>query len=160
QWTPNNVISFTRNPDYYLKDELGIPLPYMDTMDILRIADPSTLRAAFDTGKTHFETFMDGVIGTVRSRHPEAQLLQSKVISYNLGNCIVLHAGIAPTNDQRVRQAVSMAFDRKAFQDAIYAGNGWIGGGILQVNSLDWLLSEDELRKLVPYDPAGAKQLL
>src|SRR5262249_13863746 len=46
QWVPNNVISFTRNPDYYLKDELGIQLPYMDTMDILRIQDRSTLFAA------------------------------------------------------------------------------------------------------------------
>jgi peptide/nickel transport system substrate-binding protein len=159
-WTPNNVISFTRNPDFYLKDELGIPLPYMDSMDILRIPDPSTMQAAFETGKTHFETFQDGIIGTVRGRHPEAQYLQSKVISFNLGNCIVLHAGLAPTTDQRVRQAVSMAFDRKGFQDAIYGGQGWIGGGIVQVNSLDWLLSEDELRKLLPFDPQGAKQLL
>jgi ABC-type transport system substrate-binding protein len=160
EYVPNNVIRFVKNPDFYLKDEFGISLPYMDTMDILRIADMSTKTAAFETGKTLFETFEADVTAQVRGRHPDFQYLKTKVVNANGGQSIVLNSAIAPTNDLRVRQAVSQAFDRKAFQDAIYGADGWIGGTIVHLDDSSWLLPEDELRKTLTYDPAAAKQLL
>src|SRR5207244_1244913 len=73
---------------------------------------------------------------------------------------LVLRADVAPTTDIRVRQAANKAIDRDALIKVL-DNDGWVGSEtMLAATALDQLLPEEEVRKLLPYDPTGARQLL
>jgi peptide/nickel transport system substrate-binding protein len=59
----------------------------------------------------------------------------------------------------RVRQAVSKAIDRQQIIDTVFNGRGWLTPGI-RVPSFDWLLPEEEMKRLFARDLAGARRLL
>ena len=61
-----------------------------------------------------------------------------------------------PFDDKRVRQALSMAIDRKAILDAVYLGAGQPAKNLIPPTVWSW---NDAVQPL-PYDPAAAKKLL
>ncbi|MEK7837559.1 MAG: ABC transporter substrate-binding protein [candidate division NC10 bacterium] len=70
-----------------------------------------------------------------------------------------------PFNDVRVRRAVSLAIDRKAWNDALLFGEGCIDSGPIPCAMTDWKLDAAKMdpakvKTLVGYDPAEAKRLL
>jgi peptide/nickel transport system substrate-binding protein len=71
-----------------------------------------------------------------------------------------MRADIAPTNDIRVRQAVSKAIDRAAIINTVLSGNGRMNLGLVSPNTEADLLAEDEVKRLLARDLAGARQLM
>ena len=61
-----------------------------------------------------------------------------------------------PFDDKRVRQALSMAIDRKAILDAVYLGAGQPAKNLIPPTVWSY---NDKIQPL-PYDPAAAKKLL
>jgi len=74
------------------------------------------------------------------------------------GGFVLLHADQGATKDVRVRQAISKAIDRAGVIQGVYGGAGWISPGLTV--PLDWLLPDDEIKKLLGQDIQGAKQLM
>ncbi len=160
QWVPNNTIKFKRNPDYYRKDEAGNQLPYADSLELLRILDPSTLLAAFRTGKLLHYTPTKGEADQLMKENPKYQRLLLKYSGAVTGNAVVLATDRPPMNDIRVRRAVNMAINRKEWKDVIDNGEGWKAGMMLTASNEDQLLPDEEIDKLLVFDPAGARRLL
>lgn len=59
--------------------------------------------------------------------------------------------------DQRVRQALNYAIDRKSIAKAVY---GSAGSALMQPNTTGWDAYDKSLEDAYPYDPAKAKSLL
>lgn len=52
RYVPAQFIEFQRNPDYWMKDDAGHPLPYLETQTVLIVPNQDTLYLKFLSGQT------------------------------------------------------------------------------------------------------------
>ncbi len=134
--------------------------PYTDEVRQLIIPDDSAAEAAFqtkqldvlgDVGNGWNLSYEDGErikrenpgAGVAQSMHPKPLLLYMMVER-------------PPLSDIRVRKAVSLALDRDEFIKTFTGGNG----GWALCGAITGLFSQDEIKRMLHYDPAQAKQLV
>jgi len=147
-------LSFKKNPDYYDK-----PYPYFDDVKCLIVTDQAKRVADF-SGKAVDLTwlFLPDERDQLKKNRPDAKFDEQQGIS----GYIYLRTDKAPFNDKRVRQAMSMAINRKAIREALSKGEGvedqavfvGLAGIARQVKDLG------PAAKYWDYNPAEAKKLL
>lgn len=86
------------------------------------------------------------------------KLVNYKQPSLNYGT-LGLNASVKPYDDKRVRQAFWVGVDRQQFIDKIEQGEA-TPQGVLSNGLSFWVLSQDEIKPYISYDPQKAKQLL
>ncbi len=149
--------SYVRNPDYWDVDENGNQLPYLDAIDTLVINDTQQVIAAFKAGEIDIMTnamspeLRDQLMGDF----PDA--FYGEWIDAGMGQ-IGINMEREPFNDLRVRQAISLAIDRDTMGETI-RGGGTVPSNVAPALA-DYVLSEDERREYLYYDPERAKELL
>jgi peptide/nickel transport system substrate-binding protein len=153
KWDKGSLVSLVRNPDYYEKG-----LPYVDRLQLFRIPDPATLLSSIrgkqlDVGSVGLSSAdIDGLV----KANPQMQVIkQPGFFRFE----VQLRSDRPPFDDLRVRQAISKAIDRTEIVNTVLGGGADIGTG-LNVPSADWLLPDAEVKKLLTYDPDGARALL
>jgi peptide/nickel transport system substrate-binding protein len=154
-------IAFERNPDYYVKG-----LPYLDGVVIEITPDASARLSLLRAGKVdmgHMWGFLSAEEArSVKKTNPE----MVSIPTTNLASAIIyMRTDQKPFNDVRVRRAISLAIDRKAWSDSILDGEGCIDSGPVPCALVDWKLPAAKMdpakaKYLVGYDPAEAKRLL
>lgn len=144
-WTKGAAITFDRAEKYwgekpklaevvfqYIPDfTAGVNAALDGSVDVLTAVDPNLVSQLKDTG--------DFTITT-------GQTTDKATLAFNNAK--------APLNDKRVREALRLAIDHKALVEAVGAGQTLYG----PIPELD--PGYEDLSKLVPYDPAKAKELL
>jgi ABC-type transport system substrate-binding protein len=112
-----------RNPNYYMKDEIGQQLPYLDGVRFITVPDGSTRLAMLRTGKS--EASMN-ILNTARDVQ---QLLKSNpdtVIMATVGTCGGFTASMNMENpvfsDANLRRAMTLGHDNKGMGEVIYGG--------------------------------------
>lgn len=151
EWDRNVRTVYEANPDYF---EEGIP--YVDGVVMQVVPDQGARTAAFRAGETQIITAVNPQeTQSLLAAVPDARLLQ-----YVGTAPIMMYVNMErePFNDIRVRQAMSMAVDREGMGEALY-GSGRFTGPV-NAHILDYVLDQEELAELQPYDPDAAKQLL
>ena len=147
---PDQYTKLVKNPNYW-----GVE-PYLDEVIYYIITDEAQAMNALTTGEVDVVLTVSGnYIQQVRensalvlSQAPESRL---SYLGFNLSN--------DKLSDKRVRDAISMAIDRKQIADGVYA-NGDGAASYLPVPITSWGYDQS-LEALVPaYDPEGAKALL
>ena len=110
------ITRFKKNPDYFMK-----PYPYLDEIHMLGNADFAKRYADFAAKNNHV-TYWHAADerDQLRQARPDAKLFQHQYAGYN----VVMRTDQAPFKDERVRQALSMAIDRKALREATSKGEG------------------------------------
>ncbi len=154
-------IAFERNPDYHVKG-----LPHLDGVVIEITPDASARLSLLRAGKVemgHMWGFMSAEEAkSVKQSNPE----MVSTPTTNLASAhIYFRTDQPPFNDVRVRRAVSLAIDRKAWSDTILDGEGCIDAGPVPCALADWKLPASKMdpakaKYLVGYDPQEAKRLL
>jgi peptide/nickel transport system substrate-binding protein len=154
-------IVFERNPDYHVKG-----LPYLDGVVIEITPDASARLSLLRSGKvemSHMWGYMSAdEAQSVMKTNPE--LVSAPVT--NLASAIIyFRTDQPPFNDVRVRRAVSLAIDRKAWNASLLEGEGCIDAGPVPCALAEWKLPAAKMdpakaKYLVGYDPAEAKRLL
>jgi peptide/nickel transport system substrate-binding protein len=148
-------VVFERNPDYFMKG-----LPYLDGAVIEITPDAAARVAVLRAGKVELPHIWGWLspdeAKSVQKTSPELVLTPHQVVGQGF---IYMRTDQAPFNDIRVRRAVSLAIDRKAWNDALLFGEGCVDAGPVPCALKDWKL-ETGSKYLVGYDPAEAKRLL
>jgi peptide/nickel transport system substrate-binding protein len=99
---------------------------------------------------------------SLQKTNPEMVVTPTPVIGQGY---IYMRTDQAPFNDVRVRRALSLAIDRKGWNDALLHGEGCIDSGPVPCAMKDWKLDAAKLdparaKYLIGHDPAEAKKLL
>jgi ABC-type transport system substrate-binding protein len=154
-------IVFERNPNYYAKG-----LPYLDAVVIEITPDASARLSLLRAGKVemgHMWGYLSAEEAkSLKKTNPE--MISNPVT--NLASAIIyFRTDQPPFNDVRVRRAVSLAIDRKAWSDSILDGEGCIDAGPVPCALVDWKVPAAKMdpakaKYLVGYDPVEAKRLL
>ncbi len=145
-------------PEYHIKGR-----PYLDGVKTFVIPDLNTAVNAYIAGQVLLhesttESQAEQARQRVGSRGVIARLTQMSLLT------VEMNAGRKPWGDPRVRQAVSMAIDRKAAIQVMTDGAGEVSG--MMPPGGQWALPAEELRKLPGYAPdkdaerAQARKLL
>lgn len=152
EWKPNETSILVRNPDYFLP---GLPFP--DELEFLRIADESTRKAAWRTGQVHdLGNINSRTADELKSEKPDAIIVKGRRW---LLDRMDVSARTPPTDNIKVRQAITKGINRQEIIDTSNFGDAWLGAGIT-VPGPDWLLPDAEVKSLLAYDPEGARNLL
>ncbi|HTE87146.1 MAG TPA: ABC transporter substrate-binding protein, partial [Dehalococcoidia bacterium] len=148
-----------RNPDSWLPSG-----SYLDGIKLVLKVDDSTMSAAFATGDVdilirHDRKQADPIL----KANPKA-LTQNAPADQVYG--VTFNQTKPPFSDLRVRQAVHLAIDRQAADQATNFGEGVICGPLVVVGKTGWHIPVDEMLKLPGYrqpkaqDVTEAKRLL
>jgi peptide/nickel transport system substrate-binding protein len=162
-YRPNVGLSYVRNPNYFIQG-----LPHIDRIEATVDEDNASRMAAFLSGKYDLGWEFPSTINrvdwvqikdTLKQKRPKLQTMEfpSPVMSH-----ISMRTDQKPFNDVRVRQAMSMAIDRKAIIEAVFEGVGAMNPAVPAALK-EWSIPFDKLgegAKYYKYDPAEAKKLL
>ncbi len=158
RYEPNVRALFTRNPEYFRKDQ-----PHVDGVEWLIIPDESTGLAMYRTGQIDCGpqpgwAVRQQDLDSLKQSHP--QLSYRDMLSI-VTQVIIMRTDMPPFNDVRVRRAISQAIDRQALIEAVW-GRGEptaaVGRGLVE-----WSLPIEQLgegAKYYRYDPKEARRLL
>src|SRR6266403_1829014 len=162
-YRPNVGLSFVRHPGYFLAG-----LPYIDRIEMTVDEDNASRMAAFLSGKYDIGWEFPGTINrtdwvqikdTLKQKRPRLQTTEfpSPVMSH-----ISMRTDQKPFSDVRVRQAMSLAVDRKAIIDTSFEGVGTVNPPV-PAGLVDWALPISQMGESAKYfrhDPAEARRLL
>jgi peptide/nickel transport system substrate-binding protein len=154
-------VTFERNPAYFMKG-----MPYLDGVVIEITPDAAARLSLLRAGRVelpHLWGWLSPEEGkSVQKTNPEMVVTPMLVMSQAI---IYFRTDQPPFNDVRARRAISLAIDRKAWNDALIFGEGCIDTGPVPCAMKEWKLETSKLdatkaKSLVGYDPAEAKRLL
>jgi len=152
---------FERNPDYFMK-----PLPYLDGAVVDITPDAAARLSVLRAGKAELPHVWGWVAPeearSLKKTNPEMVVTPFQVIGQGF---IYMRTDQPPFNDVRVRRAMSLAIERKAWNDALLFGEGCVDAGPVPCALKEWKLDTAKLeparaKYLVGYDPAEARRLL
>ena len=162
-YSPNVSLTLVRNPGYFVAG-----LPHIDRVEMFVDEDNGSRMAAFLVGKYDLGWEFPGtmnrsdwvqLVEPLKKRRPGLKVAEFPSNGVNL---IDMRTDKPPFNDVRVRQAVSLALDRKEIIDATFEGAGAVNGPLPAALS-EWALPIAELGEGARYyrhDPAEARRLL
>ena len=154
EWKHGDFLRLVRNDDYWQKGK-----PYLDSVIVKVVPQPSARTQALITGETDFVSyyiFPTNDLPQVRN-NPKYTLTETKIPPSQ--SMVLINVTRKPLNDKRVRHALFMATDREYL-----AKTAWLGMGpaaIAPFNSkLTWAANPDiDYRKMYPFDVARANAL-
>ncbi len=160
EWRRGEYIEYARNPDYFVKGR-----PYLDGLRYVIISERGTRFAALQAGR------LDAAMPGEGTRTLAAQLkaavpqLQISEVSLNVNDNLLMNTKRPPFTDVRVRRAVSLAIDRRAYVKAVHQGGAVVGASLAPPPAGSWGLLEKDLARLPGYgkpadDKARARKLL
>jgi peptide/nickel transport system substrate-binding protein len=152
---------YERNPDYFVHDPPSPTYvkegPYIDAWEEPIIPDPATIKAKFIAGELDVLSVVniDRLVADELGREKGI-----KVVKGPANGHLVMQFDNFKWTDKRQRQAIWLAIDRDAFIKNLYLGEGLYGGPTASEFAKEGLgLSQEELKKLQPFDPKQAKQI-
>ena len=121
EWEKGQFIRLDRNPDYWRKGQ-----PYLDRIVARFISDAGTRTAAMEKQEAQLAAF-SAVPSVELTRLKGLPFIDVSTKGYEMISPIVLielNTTKKPFDNQKVRQAVSYAIDRKAIIDTVFFGYG------------------------------------
>lgn len=161
KYDPNVQVDFVKHPNYFKKG-----LPYVDEVKWIIITDNATRQSAYRAGKFDFgwqfiTTVQVDELPLLKEQHPDWHY---EPFLWDVVSRLAfrLDKKELPFHDVRVRRAISLAWDRQGFLDALNEGQGQMSTAIPPA-MIDWAIPIDDLgpgAEWYQYDPAAGKKLL
>ena len=159
-YRPNQGMTLVRNPAYFIPG-----LPYIDRIEVAVDEDNASRISSFLSGKYDLGWENPGIINRtdwVQIKDKVKRPVRTAEFPANVMNHISMRTDQKPFSDVRVRQALSLAVDRKGIIDAVAEGVG-VTNPAVPAALKEWSIPMDQLgegAKWYRYDPAEAKKLL
>ncbi len=160
-WDKGVRLVFERNPDYYMAG-----LPHLDGVVVEVIPEQVARLALLRSGKlelAHWWGFLSPDDGkALQKTNPEMVITPTFIA--DVGH-IFMRTDQPPFNDVRVRRAMSLAIDRKSWNEAVLFGEGCLDSGPVPCAMTEWKLDVSTLdparrKYLLGHDQAEARRLL
>jgi ABC-type transport system substrate-binding protein len=138
---------WVRNPDYYLKDEQGRQLPFLDRIRAFQFTDQTLFLSAVRTGRVK-HTDNGASAGIERGRHALRRDVPGIIIDEFIGGTFhTIFKNTPPFSDPRVREAIDLFIDRKLVVDIGFDGLAWPWDAGMQAVALggQWALPSEEI---------------
>jgi len=151
-YRPGEFTEFARNPDYFVKGR-----PYLDGVKWVIIKDRSTQIAALQAGQLDVggSGWNRANAEAAKKGKPELVVVES---DSNVNDNVLVNFQKPPLTDPRVRRAVNLALDRKAYLVGPRLGAATFGGAMQPKPTGIWGLPPAEVTKLPGMgDPARQK---
>jgi len=160
EWKKGEYVEYVKNPDYFVKGR-----PYLDGLKYIPIQERGTKFAALQSGRLDVAFPGDGsktIAEQVMKAEPRIKLT---ITGQNVNDNLLLNTTKPPFDNLKVRQAFSLAIDRKGAVQAVHQGGGVVGASMAPKPFGVWGLLEKEQTELLGYgtpasDKAKAKKLL
>jgi peptide/nickel transport system substrate-binding protein len=142
----NEAIKVVRNPDYWKKGR-----PYLDAIEWRIVSNRSTRLLAFGAGE--FDMTFDSdvtfpLLKDVKAQRPDAVC---EARPTNVSSNVLMNRDKAPFDNPKVRAAMVMALDRKAFSTILSEGHDLEGAAMLPPPAGVWGMPKDMLPNLLGY---------
>ena len=144
----NERVRVEKNRDYWKPGR-----PYLDAIEYSIIGNRATRMLAFTAGRDPDMTFPTDVtvplLRDIEKRGAgKAQCtLRPLGVTYNL----IINRDTPPFNDPRIRRALALTLDRRAFIDILDEGEGEMSGAMLPPPDGVWGMPQDMLKTLIGY---------
>jgi len=145
---------YVRNPDYFEKD-----LPYLDEIEYHIIVEAQSQYAALLTQRIYINDVVAGVNWDPDLAQAAVKQQPRLVLNKQTWSSIFymsLNATVPPTDDLRVRQAISEAIRREAVGE-LGSYTGLAGTAAFPLGK--WVLPKEEREKLIGYGPDMNKRI-
>ena len=164
-YVQSNSVTFTKNPIYWDKEQIGgqqYKLPFADKIIYRIIKDESAFLTALRTGKLD-------VLEGVRWSAVEELKKNAPALKWNRwlntgGTFLSMRVDQKPFNDVRVRRALNMAVNKQEIVKAFYGGNAELFAYPMHPDYIGYYEPLDKMtesaRELFVYNPDKAKALL
>jgi len=148
----NDHLTLNKNPNWWQMGVDGKPQPYLDQLVFKQVAESTTQVLQVQAGTVNGSEGIPWSQIPALEKDARGQLLtfpQQQIYFFEL------RLDKPPFEDLKVRQAMSLALDRKVFVDRATAGKATIGNTFFAKDELDW-----NPNATLPYDLDKAKQLI
>ncbi|HWB49915.1 MAG TPA: ABC transporter substrate-binding protein [Stellaceae bacterium] len=153
EYKPNESIKLVRNPDYWKPGR-----PYLDAIEYSIIPNPATQLLAFAAGKFDMSFPYAVSIPLMRDVAKQAPEAICDLTLDNGSRTLIINQSKAPFDNPRLRRAMALTLDRKAFIDILTEGHGVVGGAMLPPPEGVWGMPADQLATLPGYDGDVARR--
>lgn len=152
EWVPNDHLTLDKNEDCWEIGVDGEPLPYLDQVQIIEVAEDATKVLQIQSGSLHGTEGIPFSQVSELENNPAGQLLffPNQQVFF-----MVIQLTRPPFDDIKVRQAMSLALDRDVFVDRATGGTAEVANSFMPKSGLCW--NPDST---LPYDVERAKQLI
>jgi peptide/nickel transport system substrate-binding protein len=140
EFKPKENISLERNPNYWKKG-----LPYLDGIEWRMVRNRATRVLAFSVGEfdlTFSQDISVRLAADIKARAPAAIC---ELNQFNIQTQLLVNSTIKPFDDRRIKKAMMLTLDRKAFIDILSEGQDRIGGVMEAPPEGVWGIGPDKL---------------
>lgn len=111
-WVPDSAFIASRNPNYWMKDEQGNQLPYLDEVEFRPIPDVQTREASLTTNDiSMMHTSSDQFINSLRAKAKAGDIQAVEDRGENEETFVMLNSSAPPFDSATARQAMAYATD-------------------------------------------------
>ena len=144
----NESIKLVRNPDY---GEKG--LPYLDGIEYTIASNRSTRVLGFIAGTFDLTFPFDTTVPVLKDLKSQAPKAICELRTTNVSTNLIVNRETAPFDNAKIRRAMMLTLDRKAFIDIISEGHNKMGGAMLPPPSGVWGMPNEFLVGVAGYGP-------
>jgi len=139
-------VTFARNPDYWKKGH-----PYLDGIEWKVIENRSTRILAFVAGEFDMTFSADVTVPLLKDVTSQAPKAICELAPTYVSTNLIINPKAPPFNEAKIRKAVALTLDRKAYIDILSGGKANIAGVMLPPPEGLWGMPPEELQKLPGY---------
>jgi ABC-type transport system substrate-binding protein len=150
----NEIIKFVRNLDYWKKGR-----PYLDAVEVRPIASRSTRMLAFVSGEFDMTYHTDVSIPLLKQMKAQAPAAICELRPTGVSTNLLVNRDNPPFNEPKLRRAMVLSLDRKAFNDILGEGKLRNGGAMQPLPEGVWGMPEEMIKSLPGYGEDHEKNL-
>jgi peptide/nickel transport system substrate-binding protein len=160
EWRKGEYVEYVKNPDYFIKGR-----PYLDGLKYIPIPERGTKFAALQSGRLDV-AFPGDATKTIAEQVVKAEpRIKMTLAAQNVNDNLLLNATKPPFNHVKIRQAFSLAIDRRSVVQSVHQGGAAVGASMAPKPFGVWGMMDKDLATLPGYgkaadEKAKAKKLL